>query len=472
MTSPKTVKTRFAPSPTGMLHLGVARTALFNWLYARNKKGKFVLRIEDTDAERSTQESVDEILESLAWLGLDIDEGPYFQSRRTEVYAKDVERLLAERKAYRCYCTKEELDKKRGAMQTAGKKPMYDRTCRERDDSGSGVSGGDAEPPHVVRFKMPLDGTTSFIDSLRGAVETDNRELDDFIIRRTDGGVIYNLVVVIDDAEMGITNIIRGDDHIANTPKQVNLYKALGYPIPEFTHVSMVLGKDKKRLSKRHGADSVLTLRDAGFVRDAVVNMLTRLGWGHGDQEVFTREELIEKFGLENITMSPAVFDHDKLTWLNTQHIKAMKEEELIAEALPFVQKRHPDAEVSAKSLAGILPMLRERSRTLVELAEGTDFYFVKEIVFDDKAKAKFLDDTHRSYLKEVVPLVEETGVSDGEVLNDGFKKLADRLEIKMKEIAQPVRVALTGRTVSPGIFEMMSKLGKDETLRRLKGVL
>ena len=459
------VKTRFAPSPTGTLHLGGARTALFSWLYARNQKGNYILRIEDTDVERSTQESVDEILESLAWLGLDIDEGPFFQSRRTELYVEQVDKLLAEGKAYRCYCTKEDLGAKREALQKAGKKPLYDRTCRERDEI-------DSSEPFVIRFKMPIDGKTSFMDSLRGAVETDNGELDDFIIRRSDGGVIYNLVVVIDDAEMGVTNVIRGDDHIANTPKQVNLYKALGYPIPEFTHVSMILGKDKKRLSKRHGADSVLALREAGYVSDAVVNMLARLGWGHGDQEVFTREDLVEKFGIENITMSSAVFDHDKLLWLNTQHIKVMKPDALIAEALPFVMKRFPDVDVTPESLADLLPLLQERSRTLIELADGTAFYYVKEIVFDEKAKAKFLDETHVGYLKEVVSLVEELGVSDGTLLNEEFKKLAERLEIKMKEIAQPVRVALTGGTVSPGIFEMMSKLGKDESVRRLKAVL
>ena len=457
------VKTRFAPSPTGTLHLGGARTALFNWLFARNMKGRFVLRIEDTDTERSTQESVDEILESMKWLGLEHDEGPFFQSKRGAVYTEKVEKLLKEGKAYRCYCTKEELDSKREAIQKAGGKPMYDRKCRE-------LGEGDTSRPHVLRFKMPIKGSTIFHDSLRGSVEIDNSELDDFVIMRTDGGVIYNLVVVIDDAEMGITNVIRGDDHIANTPKQVNLYKALGYPIPEFTHVSMILGTDKKRLSKRHGADSVLALRESGYVSDAVVNMLARLGWSSGDQEIFTREEIVEKFSLTNITMSSAVFDMEKLNWLNGQHIMRMDDSRLAEEALPFVKKIHPEAE--KESILKLLPLLKERSKTLVELADGAGFYFGKEIVFDEKAVEKFLTPKHREYLNDVVGLVEKHGVANSEVLNDEFKNLAERLSIKMKEIAQPVRVALTGKTVSPGVFEMMSMLGKDESLRRLKAIL
>ena len=457
------VKTRFAPSPTGTLHLGGARTALFNWLYARNRKGKFVLRIEDTDTERSTRESVDEILESMKWLGLDHDEGPYFQSERTGLYSEKVDALLKEGKAYRCYCTKEELDAKREAIQNAGGKPLYDRKCRE-------LSEGDVSKPHVIRFKMPLKGSTVFIDSLRGAVEVENSEMDDFVIRRTDGGVIYNLVVVIDDAEMGITNVIRGDDHIANTPKQVNLYKAFGYPVPEFTHVSMILGKDKKRLSKRHGADSVLALRDSGYVSDALVNMLARLGWSFGDQEVFSREEIVEKFSLTNITMSSAVFDMEKLLWLNGQHIMRMDDGRLADEALPFVKKNHPNAD--RESLIKILPLLKERAKTLVDLADGAEFYFAAEVVVDKSAKEKFLTSAHLGYLKDVAELIEKHGVSDVEVLNGEFKNLAERNSTKMKEIAQPVRVALTGKTVSPGIFEMMLIIGKDESLKRIRALL
>lgn len=309
------VVTRFAPSPTGALHIGGARTALFSWLYARNQKGRFILRIEDTDKERSAPEYVEEIIASLKWLGMDWDDGPYFQSQRTALYEAKVEQLLREGKAYRCFCTKDELDKKRAEMVAAGKKQMYDRFCRNRAD-------GDPGRPHVVRFKTPMTGVTAFTDTLRGVVATPNEELDDFIIRRSDGGVMYNFVVVVDDADMGITHVIRGDDHIANTPKQVNLYGGLGCEPPSFTHVSMILGPDKKRLSKRHGAESVIEYRAEGYLPDAMVNMLARMGWGHGDQELFTREELVNNFSLEKITLSPAVFDKEKLAWLNMQHIK------------------------------------------------------------------------------------------------------------------------------------------------------
>ncbi len=457
------VKTRFAPSPTGTLHLGGARTALFNWLFARGANGKFVLRIEDTDRERSTEESVNEILESLEWLGLDYDEGPHFQSRRTEIYAAEVEKLLKEGKAYRCYCTKEELDAKRQAMQKAGKKPMYDRTCRDKNEE-------DASRPHVIRFKMPIEGVTSFEDTLRGTVEIPNEELDDLIIRRTDGNVTYNLVVVVDDAEMGITNVIRGDDHLANTPKQVNLYKGLGYEEPKFTHVSLILGKDKKRLSKRHGAASVVNYREMGYLPEAMINMLARLGWGHGDKEVFTKEELVKLFTLDKITMSHAVFDNDKLDWLNAQHMKMLTDAELAERGLPFVQKRHPDAGID--ELAKLIPMLKERSRTLIELAQGADFYFANEIEYEEKAAEKFLAEKNLPALEKVIELMKAKEKINPEELNAKFKEIASELSVKMKEIAQPVRVALTGKTVSPGVFEMIALLGRDETLKRLEAAL
>jgi len=457
------VKTRFAPSPTGVLHLGGARTALFNWLYARRHDGRFVLRIEDTDRERSTRESVDEILASLKWLGLDWDEGPFFQSERGGIYQAGIERLLAEGNAYRCYCTKEELDEKRKAMQKAGTKPMYDRACRHRHD-------GDPSRPHVVRFKMPLAGETKFRDGLRGYVTVNNAELDDFIIRRSDGSPTYNLVVVIDDADMGITDIVRGDDHLANTPKQVNIYRALGYEPPAFTHVSMILGSDRKRLSKRHGADSALALKEKGFLPSAVVNMLARLGWSHGDQEVFTMDELVEKFSLDNITMSSAVFDYDKLEWLNVQHIKTLPDEKLAEQALPFVRKNHPQA--GKDDLLKTLPLVRERSRTLVELAEGVDFYFIDEVVFDEKAREKFINEESLPALKESAELLESLEPFDTETINGAIRELADRLSLKLKKVAQPLRVALTGRTVSPPLFEMMSLLGREETVRRIKNIL
>ncbi len=454
-----TVVTRFAPSPTGTLHLGGARTALFSWLYARNQKGKFILRIEDTDRERSTLESVDEILASLKWLGLDWDEGPFFQSQRTELYNAKVEQLLREGKAYRCYCTKEELDKKREELTAAGKKTVYARTCRERTD-------GNPAQPNVVRFKMPTTGATSFVDTLRGVVEVPNEELDDFVIRRTDGGVMYNFVVVVDDAEMGVTHVIRGDDHLANTPKQVNLYKGLGYQPPKFTHVSMILGPDKKRLSKRHGAEATLEYRDMGFLPEAMVNMLARMGWGHGDQEVFSREELIQFFTLDKITLSPAVFDKEKLEWLNIQHIKRTPDETLAELALPAVKAKFPHADKEA--LMKIIPLLKQRSRTLIEIVQGADFYFLKEIA-PDEAATKFLTAHHLPALEGALGIVEESAVMDHDALNAQFKELAQKLARGMKDVAQPVRAALTGRAISPGVFEMIALLGRDETLRRLR---
>ena len=456
------VRTRFAPSPTGSLHLGGARTALFNWLYARRHNGEFLLRIEDTDAERSEEKYTDEIIESLAWLGFDYDSEPVYQSKRSAIYKEKVEQLLSEGKAYRCYCTKEELDKKRQRMMVAGKKAMYDRTCRSLDMD-------DPARTHVVRFKMPISGMTSFVDTLRGGLEVPSDELDDLIIRRSDGSVTYNLVVVVDDAEMSVTNVIRGDDHIANSYKQVSLYKGLGYEPPLFTHVSMILGKDKKRLSKRHGAKSVLEYRDDGYLPEAMVNMLARLGWGHGDKEVFTTDELRELFTLEKITMSAAVFDTEKLDWLNGQHIRVKDDSELALVALPFVQKRHPHA--TEDELVKIIPLLKERSRTLVELAEGTDFYFSKTLEYEEKAAAKFLTDKSVAILEKAIEVVEKTEPNI-EQLKTSFKTLAEELSVKLKEIAQPVRVALTGRTVSPGIFEMMAVIGSDETVKRLKAAV
>ena len=458
-----TVRTRFAPSPTGTLHLGGARTALFNWLWARNQGGKFILRIEDTDKERSTLESVDEILASLKWLGFDWDEGPFFQSQRTALYDEKVEKLLHEGKAYRCYCSKEDLDASRAALEASGKKPMYNRACRDK-------SGGDPSQPHVVRLKAPLAGITSFTDSLRGVVEFNNTELDDFIIRRTDGGVMYNFVVVVDDADMGITHVIRGDDHLANTPKQVQLYKALGYAIPRFTHVSMILGPDKKRLSKRHGAESVMAYRDMGYLPDAMLNCFARMGWGFGNQEIFTRQELIEKFSLDKITMSAAVFDIAKLESINMQHMKAATDAELARLALPFLQKTCPDA--AAEKLAAIVPLLKERSRTLVEMAAGAEWYFVKDVVYQPEAAEKFLTEKSRPALEACAAAVEAAPSMAHEELNAAFKDLASKLGVGLKDIAQPVRVALTGKTVSPGVFEMMDVLGKKETVRRLTAAL
>ncbi|HKL25371.1 MAG TPA: glutamate--tRNA ligase, partial [Desulfuromonadales bacterium] len=309
------LRVRFAPSPTGYLHIGGARTALFNYLLARREKGTFVLRIEDTDVERSTRASVEAILNAMEWLGLDYDEGPYFQSERFDLYRQKVEQLLAEDKAYRCYCSQQELDAKREQAMREGGKPRYDGTCRQRTDQP-------LDQPHVVRFKTPEEGTTAFADRIKGRISFDNAELDDLVIQRSDGTPTYNFVVVVDDAEMAISLVIRGDDHINNTPRQIPIYQALGYPVPEFAHVPMILGADKKRLSKRHGATSVMAYQTMGYLPEAMVNYLVRLGWSCGDEEIFSMAELIEKFSLDNVGRSAGVFNPDKLLWLNEHYIK------------------------------------------------------------------------------------------------------------------------------------------------------
>ena len=462
------IKVRFAPSPTGFLHIGGVRTALFNWLFARHHGGKFVLRIEDTDHERSTEESITEILESMRWLGLDWDEGPYRQTERQEIYTQKVDQLLNEGKAYRCYCSTEELDLKRNEAQKKGLKPKYDGTCRGRTDQPKGT-------PFVVRFKAPREGLVVVDDLLRGKVVFDIAELDDLIIQRTDGSPTYNFVVVVDDADMGITHVIRGDDHLSNTPRQCLLYDALNFPRPQFSHISMILGQDKARLSKRHGATSALVYRDMGYLPAAMINYLARLGWSHGDQEIFSREEMIEHFSFDSVHTSAAVFDPDKLSWLNEHYIKNTPPEELAVHLEPFLissgllQEGHG---LSFSEIAKVVPSLNQRAKTLVEMAEKSGFFFKKDVEFDEKAKTKFLT-------AEAKPLLEKTiaGLSDlenfsAEEIETLFKKIVEEAGTKLGKLAQPVRVGLTGTTVSPGIYDVILLLGKEETLKRLQNAL
>jgi glutamyl-tRNA synthetase len=340
-------RVRFAPSPTGTLHIGGARTALFNWLFARHEGGVFILRIEDTDRERSTEEHTQSILEGMKWLGLDWDEGPYHQTDRFDLYREHVDRLLKEGKAYRCYCSPEELEEKRKAMLAAGRKPKYDGTCRERTDH--------PDLPFAIRLKAPQTGTTAVDDICKGHVEFENKELDDLIIARSDGTPTYNFTVVVDDVTMNITHVIRGDDHLNNTPRQVLIYEALGYSTPLFAHLPMIHGPDKKKLSKRHGATSVIEYEDMGFLSDAMVNYLARLGWSYKDQEIFSREELIEKFDLSVVGKSPSIFDMEKLGWVNSQHLLKYTDDQLVDLTKPFLEKmgfKVDDKEYAAKALA------------------------------------------------------------------------------------------------------------------------
>ncbi|MFH1155894.1 MAG: glutamate--tRNA ligase [Pseudomonadota bacterium] len=458
-----TIITRFPPSPTGYLHIGGARTALFNWLYARKTNGRFVLRIEDTDEARSTQASVDAIFESLEWLGINWDEGPYFQTQRYDIYRQYIRQLVDSGHAYHCSCTPEQVEAMREEARAAGKKPMYNGKCREL-----GLTGG---PGTVVRLKTPLMGTTVVDDVVKGATAFQNAEMDDFIIQRSDGSPTYNLAVVVDDITMGINTIIRGDDHLINTPKQILLYKAFGAPLPLFAHVPMVLGSDKARLSKRHGAMSVGEYKTMGFLPDAMLNYLVRLGWSFGDQEFFTREDLVDKFSLENIGKSPSMFDMDKLSHLNAKHIQAKTPAELIPHLMEFLRDRGVEPK-DMDQLKLVIATLQPRSRTLVEMADSALFYFRDKLVYDPAATAKFLVPDTLSLLKQLRALMAALTVFDEPSLESCFKTVMETTGLKFGKIAQPVRVALTGTTVSPGIFEMILALGRDSTLGRIDAAI
>ncbi|MFO7665449.1 MAG: glutamate--tRNA ligase [Desulfobacterales bacterium] len=455
-----TIITRFPPSPTGYLHVGGARTALFNWLYARHMNGRFILRIEDTDTERSTQESVDAIFEALEWLGIDWDEGPYFQSKRFDIYIEYIQKLIDSGNAYYCTCSPEKLEEMRKVAMATGNKPKYDGACREK-----GLKNPDNA---VVRIKAPLIGTTVVHDVIKGDIVFQNTELDDFVLRRSDGTPTYNLAVVIDDITMGINTIIRGDDHVNNTPKQIMIYNALGAKLPVFGHVPMVLGSDRTRLSKRHGAMSVTEYRDMGYLPDAFINYIVRLGWSHGDQEFFTREELIEKFSLENIGRSAGIFDIDKLLALNADHIKMAPPSKIVKDLAPFLNKLGFDVQ-EGPFIEGVIKTLNARSKTLKEMAESAAFYFQDTVSYDKDAAAKFFTSNSLKVMKMLIESLESAQLFDEKNLENVFMKIMEATGLKLGKIAQPVRLALTGKTASPGIFEILNVLGKEKSLDRLR---
>lgn len=456
-----TVRVRFAPSPTGFLHIGGARTALYNWLFARQHGGTFILRIEDTDTQRSTQEYTQQILTAMQWLGLTWDEGPFHQMERMDIYQTHVEQLLREGKAYRCYCTSAQLDAMRAKATAEGRKPTYDRTCRHQPPATS------HESPHCIRFAAPLDGATTVHDLIRGEITFNNSELDDLVILRSDGTPTYNFVVVVDDVTMQITHVIRGDDHLNNTPRQMLLYQAFGYPVPQFAHLPMILGHDKQRLSKRHGATSVDAYRDAGFLPEALLNYLARLGWSHGDQEIFTLAEMVQHFAFEHVHKAAAVFDADKLTWVNAEHLKHYSNEQLVDLVAPFLQPLGltiPDRAFAARAIASE----RERGKTLVELANIAAFYFREAVVWDEKAVAQWLTADGRALLQEVRDALAAIADWTEPALKAALEPIQQRRACKFVAIAQPIRVALTGTTVSPGIFEVLTILGPTRALPRL----
>ena len=458
--------TRFPPSPTGYLHIGGARTALFNWLYAKKNGGKFVLRIEDTDEARSTKASVDAIFDSLEWLGIDWDEGPFFQTERYDLYKEYIQKLVDSGHAYYCDCTPDAVDAMREEAKAQGKKPMYNGKCREENKKG--------KPGMVVRLKAPRMGSTVVEDAVKGDTAFPNSELDDFIIQRSDGSPMYNLAVVVDDITMGINTIIRGDDHLVNTPKQMLIYQALGAKLPLFAHVPMVLGSDKARLSKRHGAMSVSEYREMGYLPDAMLNYLVRLGWSHGDQEFFTREELIEKFSLEHIGRSPSMFDMDKLTALNAKHIQNKPSREIAQALIPYLEAKGITKEATEGHLGKAVESLQTRSKTLVEMADASLFYFKETIEIDEKADKKFLKSGAVTLLTKSANYIEalDEDAFTEKNLEDALKRVMDETELKFGKIAQPLRVALTGGTVSPGIFEMILALGKKRTVQRIRATV
>jgi glutamyl-tRNA synthetase len=460
------VRTRFAPSPTGYLHIGGARTALFNLLFARHHGGRFILRIEDTDRERSTPEAIEAIVESLKWLELDWDEGPFFQTQRFDLYKQKVRELLAAGKAYPCTCTAEELNQKRQAAMKEKRKPMYDGACRPAEGVIPPLPEG---KPYTIRFRGPREGTTIVEDAVKGPVTFENRELDDLIIARSDGTPTYNFCVVVDDIDMRVTHIIRGDDHLANTPRQTLLYQALGQKPPVFAHVPLILGIDKARLSKRHGATSVTAYRDMGYFPEALNNYLVRLGWSHGDEEIFSRAELIEKFSLEAVGKSAGVFNPEKLLWLNAHYLKTRPLPQLADDVVPYIEAKGYPVPPDKKWREKMVATLQERAKTLVELVEMAHFYLSDDIRYDDKAAKKFFTSEIRAPLSELIEKLDATKDFDEKSIETAFTEVLQRHNLQLGKLAQPVRVALTGTTVSPGIYEVLAVLGKERAMKRLR---
>jgi glutamyl-tRNA synthetase len=455
------VVTRFAPSPTGMLHIGGVRTALFSWLYARHFGGRFILRIEDTDRERSTDEAVGVILEGMQWLGLAADEEPFYQSRRTERYREVLSQLMHAGKAYRCYCTKSELDAMRESQLAAKQKPRYDGRCRARQEPRAGV-----EP--VIRFKNPLDGQVVVEDQVHGRVVFQNSELDDLIIARSDGSPTYNFCVVVDDMDMGVTHVIRGDDHLNNAPRQINMLLALNAAVPVYAHVPMILGADGAKLSKRHGAVSVLQYQEEGFLPDALLNYLVRLGWSHGDQELFTRDEMIAAFDIKDINKAASAFNGEKLLWLNQQHMMRMPVP-VLAVALQAQLARRGLVSEDMPLLEGVVNAQRERSKTLDDMAQNSLFFFREFERYDEAAVRKYLTTDALPLLKAVSDALESLEEWNAAAIHQVLDTVANQNGIALGKVAQPLRVAISGKAVSPPIDLTVALIGKAKLLARIQ---
>lgn len=459
------IRTRFAPSPTGYLHIGGVRTALYSWLYAKNQGGEFTLRIEDTDLERSTEESVNAILEGMSWLGLDYDQGPIYQTDRFDRYKEIIQQLFDKDLAYYCYATPEELDEMREAQKAAGEKPRYDGRYRNFD----GVPPEGINP--VIRFKNPEEGDVIIEDLVKGEVIVNNKELDDLIIARPDGTPTYNFTVVVDDWDMGMTHVIRGDDHLNNTPRQINLYKAIGAEVPKFAHIPMVLGEDGSRLSKRHGAVSVLQYKEQGLLPEALLNYLVRLGWSHGDQEVFSVDEMVQHFDLDSVNGSPSTFDTAKLTWINEQHIKSAPAEHLATHLSPFVAQLGCDLNMGP-ALTDVADLLRDRAKTLVEMAEGSVYFYSDFEAFEAGAAKKHLRPVAEEPLRLVLEKLSALTEWKAEAIHTEINATAEALELGMGKVGMPLRVAITGGGQSPAIDATAELIGKQRCMTRLNMAL
>lgn len=454
------IRTRFAPSPTGVLHLGSVRTALFCWLFARHHGGRFVLRIEDTDRERSTPENVDAIIDGLNWLGLEADEGPFFQSQRTERYRQVIDEWLDEGNAYRCYCTREELDELREKQMAAGERVRYDARCRARTEPRSGV-----DP--VVRFKNPLEGSVVVEDLVRGKVVFDNRQLDDLIIARSDGAPTYNFTVIIDDFDMQITHVIRGDDHLNNTPRQLNMLMALGAEPPAYAHLPMILGADGSKLSKRHGAIDIREYRDQGYLPEAMLNYLVRLGWSHGDQEIFTPDEMIELFDISDVNQSASTFNPEKLLWINQQHIMAMSAEDIATRLMPFLIRAGLDP-ADGPDPVFVAEAYHERAETLLHMASNARYCYEDFEVFDAQSAKKHLRPVILEPLKSVRARLANLQHWGETQISETIQSVAQEYDIGMGKLGQPLRVAVTGGPVSPPIDTTLRLVGKAKTISRI----
>ncbi|MGB5178086.1 MAG: glutamate--tRNA ligase [Gammaproteobacteria bacterium] len=457
------IKTRFAPSPTGYLHVGGARTALFSWLHARKHGGKYVLRIEDTDLQRSTAESINAILEAMTWLGLDYDEGPFYQTSRFDRYNEVIDELLQQNLAYRCNCSRERLEALREGQMQRKQKPRYDGHCRNRSvDTGE---------PHVIRFRSPPEGSVVIDDQVRGKIVFQNNELDDLIIRRTDGSPTYNLTVVVDDLDMGITDVIRGDDHVNNTPRQVNILKALGKEPPRYAHVPMILGDDGSRLSKRHGAVNVMEYRNQGILPEALLNYLVRLGWSHGDEELFTIDQMVEYFDIRDVNKAASAFNTEKLLWINQHYIKNADPARLARLLSPHLGDLGIDP-ASGPDLVDVVSEQQERARTLVEMAEISAFFYQDYEDFDEKAARKHLKPVAREPLQQVREQLAALDEWEADKLHQVVIDVAEQLGLNMGKVAQPLRVSVVGRAASPGIDATLKLVGREACLRRIDRAL